>query len=185
MFEKGFIPFLKSEDYNPGSMDPLDQFISGYVNKFKMKIPNKEMEIMFDYELLPSRRPKILVQTAGHVSGAAFYYQRENVKNDRWPANANIYGVSIHERYAGWFGFRGVIIFKNFQVPGLQQTPPIDVVGDDEKIIELLEKLNYHWKDGSWRDIVHAEKKYSDEQKLYFDTPPAERKQLLEKLIKS
>ncbi len=112
MFDKGFKPFLKTGNYS-GSMDPLDEFISGYINKLKtLKIPNGEMEIIFDYELLPSRRPKILVQTAGHVSGAAFYYRRENVKNDPWAANTKIYGVSIHKKYGGWFGFRGVVIFQ-------------------------------------------------------------------------
>ena len=182
MFEKGFIPFLMAGNYS-SSTDPLDEFISGYVNKIRLKIPKQEMEIIFDYELLPSRRAKILVQTAGHVSGAAFYYRREDVKNDPWAKNAHIYGVSIHKKYAGWFGFRGVIIFKNVQVPGLQQQPPVDVVCKDEKKIELLERFNYHWRDWSYRDIVPAEMKYSEKQKLYFSTPPAERKQLLEKLI--
>ena len=34
--------------------------------------------------MLPSRRPKILVQTAGHAAGAAYYYQRTDVKPDAW-----------------------------------------------------------------------------------------------------
>lgn len=184
MFEKGFKPFLKTGSYS-GSMDPLDEFIAKYLNKFKAEVTNEDLEIIFDYELLPSRKPKILVQTAGHVSGAAFYYQRKNVKNDPWPANTKIYGVSIHEKYAGWFGFRGVIIFKNVQAPELQQKSPVDIVSEDEKKIQLLEEFNYHWKDWSFRDIVPAITKYSDEQKLYFNTPPAERKDLLEKFMHS
>ena len=182
MFDKGFKPFLKAGNYT-GSMDPLDEFISGYFNKLKTKIPDEEMEIIFDYELLPSRRPKILVQTAGHVSGAAFYYRRENVKNDPWTANTKIYGVSIHKKFGGWFGFRGVVIFKNVQAPELKQELPVDVVCEDGKIIELLEKFNYHWKDWSYRDIVPAIVKYSEEQKLYFSTPPAERRKLLEQFM--
>lgn len=184
MFDKGFKPFLKSGNYS-GSLDPLDEFISSYLYKLKSKIPNEEIEIMMDYELLPDRRPKVLVQTAGHVSGAAFYYRRENVKNDPWKANTKIYGVSIHEKYAGWFGFRGVIIFSNLQAPVLEQKLPVDVVCEDDKIIELLEKFNYHWRDWSFRDIVPAVMKYSDEQKLYFDTPPGERRELLETFISS
>ena len=184
MFDKGFKRFVKSGKYS-GSKDPLDEFISGHLNQLKTKFPNEEIEIIHDYDLLPSRRPKILVQTAGHVSGAAFYYRRENVKNDPWKATANIFGVSIHGKYAGWFGFRGVIIFKHLQAPTLEQKPPVDVVCTDEKIIELLEKFNYHWRDWSFRDIVPAVMKYSDEQKLYFMTPPAERRKLLEKFINS
>ena len=39
-----------------------------------------------DFELLPTRRPKILVQTAGHVAGAAYYYQLSDVENPPWRA---------------------------------------------------------------------------------------------------
>lgn len=39
---------------------------------------------MFDYEMLPSRKPKFLAQTAAHVAGAAYYYQRKDVKCDPW-----------------------------------------------------------------------------------------------------
>lgn len=39
---------------------------------------------MFDYEMLPSRKPKFLAQTAAHVAGAAYYYQRKDVKLDPW-----------------------------------------------------------------------------------------------------
>lgn len=182
MFDKGFKPFLKTHSYS-GSMDPMDEFISDYLNKLKAAFPNEEMEIIFDYELLPNRRPKILVQTAGHVSGAAFYYRRENVKNDPWAESAKIFGVSIHRKYGGWFGFRGVVIFKNVQTPELENQPAVDVVSEDDKIIELLEKFNYHWRDWKFRDIIPVVMKYSEEQKLYFDTPPAERRKLLQEYI--
>lgn len=42
------------------------------------------MDVIFDYEILPSRRPKFLAQTAAHVAGAAYYYQRKDVKLDPW-----------------------------------------------------------------------------------------------------
>lgn len=38
----------------------------------------------YDYELLPSRKPKFLAQTAAHVSGAAFYYQQSDVTDQPW-----------------------------------------------------------------------------------------------------
>lgn len=42
------------------------------------------MDVRFDYELFPSRKPKFLAQTAAHVSGAAFYYQQSDVKDQPW-----------------------------------------------------------------------------------------------------
>lgn len=49
---------------------------------------------MFDYELLPSRKPKFLAQTAAHVSGAAYYYQRKDVKLDPW-------GKKVRQKQSG------------------------------------------------------------------------------------
>ena len=38
-------------------------------------------EIFHDYDIDPvSRRPRVLVQTAGHVAGAAFFYQKSHVE---------------------------------------------------------------------------------------------------------
>lgn len=51
---------------------------------FHQTFPDLEVETIHDFELLPSRRPKVLVQTAGHVAGAAFYYQRKDVVPDPW-----------------------------------------------------------------------------------------------------
>lgn len=51
-----------------------------------------DVESIHDFELLPSRRPKILVQTAGHVSGAAFYYQRKDLDPDPWEKKQVIMG---------------------------------------------------------------------------------------------
>lgn len=184
MFDKGFKSFVKSCEFT-GSLDPLDEFISSKIKKLHTVISDKQIDIMFDYEVLPNRRPKVLVQTAGHVSGAAFYYRKESVKNQpsSWGENAKIYGVSIHENYGGWFAFRGVVIVKDVLAPDLKKTPPVDVLSEDEKKIEVLEKYNYHWKDWSYRDVAPVSMKYSDEQKLYFETPPSERRKLLEKFF--
>ena len=53
---------------------------------FQVLLPENDVEIIQDFELHPkTRRPKLLVQTAGHVSGAAYYYQRTDVCKDPWP----------------------------------------------------------------------------------------------------
>ena len=95
-----------------------------------------------------------------------------------------IYGVSIHPKYGGWFALRGVIIFKNVQQPELPFRAPEDCVPSREDRIKLLESFNYHWQDGTYRDIVPAQEKYSEEQKKYFETLPKDRGDIV-KQIKS
>jgi len=58
-------------------------------------------------------QPKINIQTAGHVSGIAYYYQRKDVESadDVWP-DTDVCGVSVHPVYGGWFAFRAVIVLK-------------------------------------------------------------------------
>lgn len=51
---------------------------------FPQIFPDQKVDVIFDYEILPSRRPKFLAQTAAHVAGAAYYYQRKDVKLDPW-----------------------------------------------------------------------------------------------------
>lgn len=46
--------------------------------------PEQEITSIHDFELHYSRRPKVLVQTAGHVAGATRYYQRKDVTCDPW-----------------------------------------------------------------------------------------------------
>lgn len=45
----------------------------------------ENVEEIHDYELHHNHRPKVLMQTAGHVAGAARFYQRQDVQNDPWP----------------------------------------------------------------------------------------------------
>lgn len=90
-----------------------------------------------------------------------------------------IYGVCIHPCYGGWFAIRALLIFSEVEVPFLQQNLPIDCVSGEEEKIELLDKFNFHWQDWSYRDIIEVKEKYSEEQKMYFATPPAERLKLL------
>ena len=43
-----------------------------------------DVESYHDFDLTHTRRPKVLVQTAGHVAGAVYYYQRSDVENKKW-----------------------------------------------------------------------------------------------------
>lgn len=61
----------------------------------------------------------------------------------------------------------------------LQQTAPPDCVPTREDRIQLLEDFNLRWQDWSYRDIVPPVQTYSQKQREYFSTPPAQRLDLL------
>ncbi|XP_077981184.1 cyanocobalamin reductase / alkylcobalamin dealkylase-like [Glandiceps talaboti] len=181
MFEKAFMPYVTRLDCLD-ARDPIDQCVDFHLKQAQEAFPDQELDILHDYDMHATRRPKVLVQTAGHVAGAAYYYQRKDLKRDPWAKDKNIYGVSIHPKYGGWFAFRGVVIFKNMLAEGLEQKDPPDVVPTDEMKKELLERFNFHWKDWTYRDIIPVEAKYSEQQKLYFGKAPKDRTEMIESL---
>ncbi|CAN2390874.1 Methylmalonic aciduria and homocystinuria type C protein [Pristimantis euphronides] len=178
MFEKSFKPFLAQHKLQ-SLRDPIDQCVSYHMTLTKESFPLHTVDVVYDYELHASHRPKVLMQTAAHVSGAARYYRRKDVQQDPW-GQTKMYGVCIHPRFGGWFALRAVLVFTDVRAPGLEQIVPIDCVPGQEERIRLLENFNFNWKDGKYRDVLPAEEKYSAEQELYFATPPAERLTLLE-----
>lgn len=126
----------------------------------------------YDYELFPSRKPKFLAQTAAHVSGAAFYYQQADVKDQPWAEKVmqsvrisinitfaslpvfislfylqKMFGVCVHPRFGGWFAVRALLIFEGVTV-GLEMVQPVpqDCVPSREGRIQLLEAFNFHWQ---------------------------------------
>lgn len=219
MFEDAFIPYLKKNaDENlfktwARSPDPLDSCMRYTFQQAAAKVSSRHVEIIQDFEILPNKRPKILVQTAAHVAGAAYYYQKSDVyfhsthescgnktlcdaKDDitvqseacmcvdPWKGNKRIYGVCIHPKYGGWFAIRGVLIFPNLQADILRQ-PPVDCVKTRESRIELLNRFNGNWQDCTFRDIIPVTTKYSGLQKKYFATAPKDRHSLLFEIINS
>jgi len=87
----------------------------------------------------------------------------------------HISGVCIHPRYGGWFAIRGVVLLPGIEVPDLTPTKPLDCVPKRADRITLLERFNFHWRDWTYRDAVTPQERYSEEQKAYFSTPPAQR----------
>ncbi|KAG1929528.1 cyanocobalamin reductase / alkylcobalamin dealkylase [Pimephales promelas] len=175
MFERSFLPFLQSQRCE-GLRDPIDQCSAHTISAcVSLCFPDQSVDISYDYEMLPSRRPKFLAQTAAHISGAAYYYQKI-----RHPQSTKMFGVCIHPRLGGWFAIRALLVFQDVRVGAdLQQKDPPDCVRSQEDRIELLERFNFHWQDGSYRDIVSTEERYSDQQIEYFSTPPGQRGELL------
>ncbi|CAO2588602.1 Cyanocobalamin reductase / alkylcobalamin dealkylase, partial [Lemmus lemmus] len=177
MFDKALKPFLKS--YQPQQLrDPVDQCVSYHLRSVTEKFPELQIEVIADYEVHPNRRPKILAQTAAHVAGAAYYYQRQDVDADPW-GTQHIAGVCIHPRFGGWFAIRGVMLLPGIEVPDLPPRKAPDCVPTRAGRITLLEGFNFHWRDWTYRDAVTPEERYSEEQKTYFSTPPAQRFALL------
>ncbi|KAM9620123.1 cyanocobalamin reductase / alkylcobalamin dealkylase isoform 4-T5 [Morphnus guianensis] len=113
MFDKALKPFVNKERLKI-IRDPVDQCVSHHLSHVKEKFPDQKVDVIFDYEILPSRKPKFLAQTAAHVAGAAYYYQRKDVKLDPWEKK-KIYGVCIHPKYGGWFAIRGLLLFPDIQ----------------------------------------------------------------------
>jgi len=122
---------------------------------------------------MPQRRPKVLLQTAAHVSGAAYFYkiQREKL------------GVAIHPMFGGWFAIRGVFIFPQLLAPDLTPKEPVNVVQSREKQIELLHLFTERWQDMSYRNIIPVQCRYSPLQIEYFSLKPKDRIEFIKSSI--
>lgn len=179
MFEQAFLPFLEQRRIQKPS-DPIDQCVRHCISTaVSQSFPQLKVDVRYDYELLPNRKPKFLAQTAAHVSGAAFYYQQSDVTDQPW-AEKKMFGVCVHPSFGGWFAIRALLVFEDVTA-GSELAPPTppDCVPRREDRIKLLEAFNFHWQDWGYRDIVPAEQTYSERQKEYFSTPPAQRLPLL------
>jgi len=183
MFEMAFLPFLRSNLFDTNSTnDPIDECMKYHLNSIKLSFCEFAVEVIHDFELfMPNRRPKVLVQTAAHVSGAAFYYKSEAVESTD-PSNRQL-GVCIHPRYGGWFAIRGIVVFTHLTYESLEQRQPKDVIQTVDLKKKLLFKFNNEWRDWSYRDIIPVTKKYSDLQIKYFSLKPCDRKEFLNYLI--
>nr|XP_057929230.1 cyanocobalamin reductase / alkylcobalamin dealkylase [Doryrhamphus excisus] len=179
MFEQAFLPFMEERGCQ-GVSDPIDQCVKHCVTSAVSQcFPGQKVDMRYDYELLPSRKPKFLAQTAAHVSGAAFYYQQTDVADHPWQ-NKKLYGVCIHPRLGGWFAIRALLVFEDVKVDSdvVQPAPP-DCVPSREDRIHLLEAFNFNWQDWNYRNIITPTQTYSQKQRDYFVTPPAKRHTLL------
>lgn len=63
-----------------------------YKELFLKKFSDHKTTVLHDFEMRPgSRRPKVLVQTAGHVSGAVYFYQKQDIIDSPWPDEKVLY----------------------------------------------------------------------------------------------
>ncbi|CAF0716922.1 unnamed protein product [Brachionus calyciflorus] len=202
MFDKLFLKFLFDKfKYGSESLeshnDPIDLCMTETFSQIKQKfeeMDNNEIDVIKDFEMMPgNRRPKIIMQTCAHVSGAAYFYDPKKIENDRLNDETNtnllkknLMGVCLHSKYGGWFAMRCVFIFKNIILDNeeLKWRQPIDPLnGNYEKIIDLLKKFNYNWKDSTYRDVIKVKESYSSIQREYFNLEPKYRKDLIKEWL--
>jgi len=185
MFEQSFLPFLATARQSEGSIrDPLDECMLHFFSKVTREIP--ETEALHDFQLGPTRRPRVLVQTAGHVAGAVRYYKSSMYPDLKSEEGSKIFSVCHHPTLGGWFALRGVFIFKDIFVEkdGLERREPSSQLSDSEAK-KLLELYNNHWQDWRWRDVGRSgsSPRYSNLQKQYFETLPADRFTLINNVL--
>ena len=180
MFEAAFLPFLRSSvsgDVDLSSLqDPVDQCMLHYFSRLETLAP--AVVTLHDFQLSPSRRPKILVQTAGHVSGAVTFYKPGDYSSHL--AGKKYFPVCHHPVWGGWFALRGVVIFPHLQTDLAR--PPHRPPLTESQAVQLLTLYNDNWRDWTWRDVgrdTEHQEKYSELQQKYFATPPAQRWEIL------
>ncbi|KAF2359873.1 Methylmalonic aciduria and homocystinuria type C family [Trinorchestia longiramus] len=217
MFEKCFVPFVKSsllgvdeiqtnqhendESGRSSSVplsDPLDKCMKALFKEMTDLLPELKVDVIHDFDMTPMRRPKILVQTVGHISGAVYMYRLEDLKshescisetgsslplNIPWTSDQKIFPVCLHPRFGGWFALRGVIIFKTVTCHSLARPIPRPLLQSPEEIVKLLELYNNCWRNNAFRDVIPVQEKYSSTQQKYFATPPAKRIELLKQIL--
>jgi methylmalonic aciduria homocystinuria type C protein len=193
MFETSFKSWLQSKKL-PGETVPdvaerilhpiqdfMTQKLSSVSESLKEEYPS---EIIHDFDLTPTRRPKILMCTCGHISGAAYYVQPQqlfaapediDILFPQKPEN-KIIGVSLHHKYGGHFAFRAVYIFPTVKVPStFKELSPKHNLKDKSSMEEVLQLFNLHWRDGRFRDCGQPVERYSQVQLDYFAIPPSDR----------
>jgi len=176
MFERAFLPFLSSKSRS-GLHDPIDECMLHYFSKVKDVFPT--VSTLHDFQLSPSRRPKVLVQTAGHVAGAVRFYQPPDYPE---LGGKKFYPVCHHPTWGGWFALRTVMIFPDFAA-NLDRAEPPRLLSDTQAV-DLIKLYNECWKDWRWRDVGrdNVVEKYSENQIKYFETLPAERFKMIDDL---
>ncbi|KJH49183.1 hypothetical protein DICVIV_04684 [Dictyocaulus viviparus] len=184
---------MKYEEF--GSFEALSENVSSPIEEFlrsrmtplceKLNELGIEYELVYDHSLSPNRKPRILMQTCGHVAGAAYYYQPSHVSSEDWSplssGNKKLMGLSLHPVYGGHFAFRSAFIFPQIHLVDFYAPKPLSILHSQAEIRDALESFNYNWKESHFRDFGAPIKRYSATQMEYFGKPVADRWSVLKK----
>ncbi|GMT14477.1 hypothetical protein PFISCL1PPCAC_5774, partial [Pristionchus fissidentatus] len=199
MFDVSYKRWIKEEVSKAGSFDsfteevssPISEFIDSRLDQVQEDLSSIPFDIIHDHSMTPSRKPKILMCTCGHVAGAAYYYRQndptliETNNGKKWdpkPAATNLkfIGLSLHSQFGGHFAFRSVLIFPDVNLPtSFKEREPTPVLHSIDEIRDALEKFNYAWRDSQFRDCGSPKERYSSTQMEYFGKPPTERWEII------
>ena len=104
----------------------------------------------------PNRLPKILMQTACHVSGAGQFYQTDDCDQNLLPDSLKgkkLFGCCIHPEFGGFFSMRAAV-FTGIAAPDdLQQKKSVQLKLTVAQITAILAEFNTNWQAGEWRRI--------------------------------
>lgn len=175
-FENAFIPYCERQQKLP-QRDIYDSFMIHTFNEIRSSFPGElKPDMIHDFDIdLPSRRPRVVLQTASHVSGAAFHYDfrrelRDHIDDvDALLVNRKLLGVCIHPKFGGWFGLRGVAVFPQIEDKTLERRKADDVLSDDLKKLWLCEEFNLRYFNNLYRDVNEpVERSVTDAEKFMF-----------------
>ncbi|MFH4976291.1 hypothetical protein AB6A40_003000 [Gnathostoma spinigerum] len=158
--------------------EPLNSYFDELFDKVRKELEPFNNDLIHDYDVLPNRRPLVLMTTVGHVAGIAYFYRpketTQTANSTNGPTKRRM-GLSMHNKYGANFAFRCVFIFPDIRVPpDFVDKKPIKMLTDDEAE-EAINLFNDHWRDGRFRSVGNPVEKYSDLQTKFFGTPPLDR----------
>lgn len=182
MFDKAFKQYLATGLYK-FTENPSYEALIYYLEQVQKILP--ETDVRYYFEMNGKNEATILTQTAAHIAGGAFYYQRKDVQDAPWDKDKKIYGFSFHPRYGGWVSLDAVIFLKDLKYPDLQKCEPVDCIPTNKERIRLLKLLNEDHDYWGMRDIISVEKRYSEEQIKYLKASISERKAMVKKMIEN
>jgi len=198
-FEKQILPSSKKKyrsdptwDFSNPINNAMTELIgsktnNGLLDLFRLKTDRNTVYISDEDKDPETNVCSVHIQTAGHVSKAAYLHQVEekNLSNKM----GKVMGCSIHPRYGGWFVFRGVFIF-----PGIEFNDDvsweISVEAPDFNKPEIgklaVHEFNTNYLANKWRDVIKVEKRYSSNaEKFYNIYPPSDRQKFLKELVEN
>jgi hypothetical protein len=83
---------------------------------------NIEIEIVNDFDMTPgTRRPKIIMQTCAHISGAAFYYNKKLIEEIE--VNNNV--LKVDKKLVFIFQYFFQLFKKEFLIDSIDVESPI------------------------------------------------------------
>jgi len=189
VFEKCIVPYTKArimEDPDFHSNNLMDDSIKHAFTIVTSDLISEgfQTDMFYDFDLHPSRRPKVLVQTAAHVAGAVQYFHKNNlpttIQMSTFGKKSDLNGVAIHPKYGGWFAIRGVIIFSNVQLSeetkSVQRPEPVEIFNDPAQVARVIELFAYEWQTNEWRNFHPGlGLKYTDDFITYLNMEPTKR----------